>query len=234
MPATKPAPTRRSTAKARTTLSSELILDTAMTLAIGSLQPLSLSQLGRALQADPTAVYRHFRSRDDLLRAMSERVHQEIDRGFEAIPDDVPWRAQVEKHAWTIRQCFMRYPALAREYAHRVTGGSNESAGARWLTERLIDRGLEPVDAVRTTRAIAELIFGSIAASTGVLAMPASQQREELARLAAVYRAILPPHVDLSVVVAESVEADLDETFRAAMDLMLDGLEAQLSARQKS
>jgi AcrR family transcriptional regulator len=34
---------------------------------------LSVRKLGEALDADPTAIYRHFRSKDELLRAMGDR-----------------------------------------------------------------------------------------------------------------------------------------------------------------
>ncbi|WP_405107129.1 TetR/AcrR family transcriptional regulator [Phaeobacter sp. BS52] len=66
--------------KAGTSLSTELILDTALTLAeeVGSLEKLSLRKIGKALNADPTAIYRYFRSKNELLQAMADRIYSRM------------------------------------------------------------------------------------------------------------------------------------------------------------
>ena len=54
---------------------------------VGSEQ-FSVRKLGDALDADPTAIYRHFRSKDALLRAMGAR-------SLSGVADDLPtasWR----------------------------------------------------------------------------------------------------------------------------------------------
>lgn len=135
--------------KARASLSRDRILDAAMGLALRSPEPLSLSRLGRALEADPTAVYRHFRSRDELVLAMSERVHAEVCADLLAIPAGQSWRDQIAVHASILRSGFLRYPALAHECAHRVTGGANEARGARWMIDRLTGAGFGPAEAGR-------------------------------------------------------------------------------------
>lgn len=229
MPATNP--THRELApKARASLSSDRILDTAMKLALRSQEPLSLSRLGRALNADPTALYRHFRSRDELILAMAERVHEDVCRSLAVIPAELPCRDRIAAHARTLRSNFLRYPSLAYECAHRVTGGVNEARGARWMIDRLVEAGFEPAEAVGITRGLAELIFGSIAATAGILTMPPTRQRQELARLRAVYRGIMAPDTGITAVDAESFEADLDKTFHDAIELMLDGLEQRLAS----
>src|SRR6266699_1422940 len=44
----------------------------------------SLPKLGRALGADPTAVYRHFASKDDLVLAIADRLIEEAMAGLTA------------------------------------------------------------------------------------------------------------------------------------------------------
>jgi len=178
----KPADRRKAAARTRTTLSSERILTAAMQLALHSTEALSLSRLGAALDADPTAVYRHFRSRDALLRAMADAVHEQVDAELEQIPTDASWREAMERHSWTIRRCFLRYPALAREYCHRVTGGVHEARGVRRFADILIREGLAPPDAVLITRAVAELVFGALSSAAGVATMSPAHQRAEIRR----------------------------------------------------
>jgi AcrR family transcriptional regulator len=214
---------RRKTApRTRATLSSERILAAAMQLALDSPDALSLSRLGTALDADPTAVYRHFHSRDDLLRAMADAVHEEVDAELEQIPEDVPWREALERHLWTIRRCFLRYPALAREYCHRVSGGTHEARGVRRFADVLLREGLTPEQAVSITRAAAVLVFGSIAMDAGFAMLPEAPQREEINRLVGVYRPISPEWA--LTVDADDPAADLDTQFALALELLLDGI----------
>lgn len=224
-PATQARPGRRT----RRSLSPDAILAVALELALGSPEPLSLSRLGTALGADPTALYRHFHSRDDLLRAMADAVHGQIAVDSADLPDDLPWREALDRHAWNIRRRFLEYPSLAWEYSHRMTGGANEARGVRWVVERLAGLGLSPVEAVTYTKAFAELIFGSISASAGVLTLSPAQQQEELARFDSVYRSVAPVWSPPSADVQVGLAADLDRTFSDALSLMLDGFEVRIA-----
>jgi AcrR family transcriptional regulator len=211
-------------------LSSERILAAAMQLALHSPDALSLSRLGTALDADPTAVYRHFHSRDDLLRAMADAVHEEVDAELEQIPEDAPWREALERHLWTIRRCFLRYPALAREYCHRVSGGAHEARGVRRFADVLLREGLAPAEAISITRASAVLVFGSIAMDAGSVMLPEALQREELGRLVGVYRPISPEWA-LTMDVDDAA-ADLDTQFALALELLLDGISLRVGSSQ--
>jgi AcrR family transcriptional regulator len=219
---------RKAAPRTRAVLSSERILAAAMRLARDSPEPLSLSRLGSALEADPTAVYRHFHSREELLRAMADAVHEEVDAELEQIPEDAPWREALERHLWTIRRCFLRYPALAREYCHRVSGGAHEARGVRRFAGVLLREGLAPEQAVSITRAVAVLVFGSIAMDAGSVMLPGTSQREELDRLVGVYRPISPEWA-LTVDVDDAV-ADLDTQFALALELLLDGISLRVDS----
>jgi AcrR family transcriptional regulator len=198
-----------------------------MQLALDSPEPLSLSRLGTALDADPTAVYRHFHSRDDLLRAMADAVHEEVDAELDRISGDAPWREALERQMWTIRRCFLRYPALAREYCHRVSGGVHEARGVRRFADVLLREGLAPAEAVSVTRAAAVVVFGSVSMDAGFVMLPGTSQREELGRLVGVYRPMSPEWA-LTVDV-DDVVADLDTQFALALELLLDGIGLRLA-----
>ena len=70
MPARRPRPARTP----RGSLSRDKVLAAALELARGGLDAVSMRALGARLGADPTAVYRYFRTKDELLDAMADAV----------------------------------------------------------------------------------------------------------------------------------------------------------------
>ena len=60
-----------------------LVRESLRLLDSGGVAGFSLPKLGRALGADPTAIYRHFASKDDLVLAIAEAMIEEGLRGIE-------------------------------------------------------------------------------------------------------------------------------------------------------
>ena len=86
-------------------LDREVILQAAERI-VGSegLRALTMRRIGNELGADPTAVYRHFRNKEELLTCLAERL-------FSTEPDldpAQPWQDQLRLH---IRHAFDRYRA---------------------------------------------------------------------------------------------------------------------------
>ena len=68
----------------RVQLSRALILETALRLATDEpKRKLTTTRLGKELGADPTAVYRHFRNRDELVMAVADQVVKEVLDSYE-------------------------------------------------------------------------------------------------------------------------------------------------------
>ena len=69
----------------RGTLTPELIVTQSLRLLdTQGVTGFSMPNLGRALGADPTAVYRHFSSKDDLVLAIADRLIEEAMEGLPA------------------------------------------------------------------------------------------------------------------------------------------------------
>jgi AcrR family transcriptional regulator len=112
--------------KTRTSLSRELILEAALGIVESDqVRELTMSKLGRALDADPSAVYRHFRNKDELLLAMADEMLDKVAHDFE--PADEPIE-NLRRMAWALRAGYLRLPGLAQEVAARFTGGAAESS----------------------------------------------------------------------------------------------------------
>ena len=96
----------------RATLSREIILDAAFRVVDDDeMNDLTMSRLGRELDADPSAVYRHFRNKDELLLAMADVMLEESIKAY------VEGDASVEhlrRMSWTLRRSYLRRPGLAR------------------------------------------------------------------------------------------------------------------------
>src|SRR3982750_3587331 len=93
-------------------LTRERIVDEALALVEREgADGLTMRNLGAALGVDPTAVYRHFRDKDELLQAMADRLFGEMADGIRAHDD---WRDVLRDNAWKGRRVYLSHPGLAR------------------------------------------------------------------------------------------------------------------------
>src|SRR5919198_1402688 len=72
---------------------------------------LTMRNLGTALGVDPTAVYRHFGGKDDLLLAMADRLFGEMADGIQPHDD---WRDVLRDNARKARRVYLSHPELGR------------------------------------------------------------------------------------------------------------------------
>src|SRR6266568_4929162 len=79
----------------------------------------SLPKLGRALGADPTAVYRHFASKDDLVLAIADRL---IEEAMDGLPAHDCWVETVIDSTRRLRRTYLAHPAAASLSSFRTTG----------------------------------------------------------------------------------------------------------------
>ncbi|WP_170518748.1 TetR/AcrR family transcriptional regulator [Ruegeria atlantica] len=114
--------------KAGTSLSTELILDTALTLAeeVGSLEKLSLRKIGKALNADPTAIYRYFRSKNELLQAMADRIYSRMLPARDIKDDD--WATQLIEIASSVRSVYLVFPTIGLEVTNLSTSDTRAAS----------------------------------------------------------------------------------------------------------
>ena len=80
----------------------------------------SLPKLGRALGADPTAVYRHFTSKDDLILAIADHLIEESSANVELGDCWVETLMEVSRR---LRVTYLQHPAAASLSSYRTTQG---------------------------------------------------------------------------------------------------------------
>src|SRR2546421_3525256 len=90
-------------------LTAELIVEESLRLLdADGVAGFSMPKLGRALGADPTAVYRHFASKDDLVLAIADRLISEATDGL--TPSEC-WVETLIDAARRLRRTYRAHPA---------------------------------------------------------------------------------------------------------------------------
>jgi len=83
----------------------------------------SLPKLGRAIGADPTAIYRHFASKDELVLAIADAL---IAEGCEGLEPSSCWVRTLADIATRARRTYLSHPAAASLTNSRTTQGPAE------------------------------------------------------------------------------------------------------------
>jgi AcrR family transcriptional regulator len=210
------APTRRP----RVALSRDVITDAAFRLTRDEpTTPLTLIRLGTELGADPTALYRHFRKREDLLLAVFDQTYADVIARYE---HDSDWRTSLRRVAVAMRAVLLERPALVAEVGYRFTGGPHERAAIE-LTHRTFERaGLSGEAARLQVRAFGELMLSHVAMNAATVSLSAELQEREIEIGRAMY--------DLEV---SDMSAYEDATFNLILDTYIDGLSAQARAAKR-
>ena len=185
----------------------------------------SVRKLGEALDADPTAIYRHFRNKDELLRAIG-------DRSLAGLIDELPassWRECIRELCIRIRAANLAQPALASLVRGAPPRHRNELLITETILTQLRRAGFETAAAARAYHAVIELTIGSAAIDSTVASLPAIKREQFYAEWRSDYAALDPVAFPHSVESAWALyPGSADGRFAYALDHLLDGLEAGL------
>ena len=181
---------------------------------------LTFARLGDELRSSPTAVYRHFASRNELLEALGDHLDGISLAGYEPTDD---WRADLTELAWRAWKTAADHPAAAALSFTLVANGPNELRAVEWVLRALAIAGLRGRIAVIHYQAYATMVLGA-AASYGARLSNAGS-REVADGWIQVYAPTDPslyPH-------AEAAKADLafvnyEEVFAVQLEMYLTAL----------
>ena len=111
-------------------------------LALSSGQP----ALGSALGADPTAVYRHFRDKDELVGALFDRLLVGV---LAAREEGGDWRTQLLDLATRTWDACVDHPTVGAAAQSLTTGGPGELGAIETILHQFMRAGLDEREAVR-------------------------------------------------------------------------------------
>lgn len=210
---------------ARPRLDRPRILDAAQAIAEDEgVAAVTMRRIGTALGSDPTAVYRHFASKDELLRALADRL-------FGTLPDADPalgWRETMKAELRHALNRYRHHPDLALLLATQPDDTPSLQAIADRMLGLLRARGLSDADAARFTQVLENHVVGTglYYAANGNALRDAPAMR----RVYALLDATTHPH---ATAVAPHLFPDLDATFDLATDALLDAIEAHADPTKK-
>ncbi len=199
----------------------------------GGIEAVSTRTVGEALEVHPTALYRHFRDMDELLRDAADRI---LDHLLDDLPDPETTDAldSVAVLCWRLRHVLMNHPGAARVMAAGPSRMPNERALTEVMLRLLSRAGLPDDEVTRGYHALIEYVVGSAALDTasGIETPTDVEVRHRTWR--ADYYAASPTEFPETVRLAELLYPSLDEQFRFGLDLMVAGLRRRTPSRAVS
>ena len=194
----------------------------------GGVGAVSTRTIGEALDVHPTALYRHFRDMDELLREAADGILAGLSDGLggDVSGGDVSADAleAVAELCRRLRAVLMSHPGAARVMASGPSRMPNERA----LTEKMLgllgEAGLPDPEVTLAYHALIEYVVGSAAIDTaGAFDAPADvEARHRLWRAA--YFAASPQEFPHTTRLAALLYPSLDDQFEFGIDLLITGL----------
>lgn len=213
-------------ATGRPQLDQEVILAAAIDLAASG-EPVTFRGLGTALGADPTAVYRHFRDKDELMAAVVDRLIVTIQEHLDL---EAPWRDQLRDGAAVTIDVFAAHPHVGVESSYVATGGIGELTAINWILTQLGRAGLDKQQAVRFYAAYSSYVLAAAAAlSRQRLQEGDGTTSRWIGELRAVDAARLPA---VAAVIPELAALSDREVFVTGIEVLLDSVEAVAASSQ--
>ena len=189
---------------------------------------LNMRALADALGTAPMSLYRHVRSKDDLLKAIVALV---LERHDFALPARGPWTERIATWMHALRAQLLRYPAVVSilmqhgHYAPALLRATNV------LLRVLREAGFDGHDAVRASREIMWSTLGFVSAEIRGPTFSPSFYAQALHEQAS------GDDADVAEVAAHMpylLTRDLDDVFAAIVRHLLAGLAAELAKLSES
>ncbi|GAA0592499.1 TetR/AcrR family transcriptional regulator [Streptomyces crystallinus] len=148
--------------------STEEILDTAAELLRTSdADSFSVRKLAAALGTDSSSLYRHFRSKTELLRALADRILLAAMDGHRPEGD---WKQRITALTLRIRDAFGQQPQLAAVWGRYASGGTGSRLVMEEILQALRASGLPDEEIPVRYHRIAVLVAALITSEAGASA----------------------------------------------------------------
>ncbi|MFF2486127.1 TetR/AcrR family transcriptional regulator [Microbacterium sp. NPDC058062] len=206
----------------RGSLSPEEIVAAAMSLLDSEGESaLTFTRLGEELSASPTAFYRHFGSRAELVSEIADRLDALSLAGFEPTDD---WRADLTELAWRAWRVALEHPAAAALSLGIITNGVEELRAVEAVLRALHVAGLRGRVAVVYYQAYANLVLS--AAQSQAARLAAADNAGGPLRLVQAYSPADPNQFPFADSVRNELRrVDYEEVFATQLKMYVDALE---------
>ena len=201
------------------------------------LEALSMRTLGQRLGAGATALYRHVASKDELVELVADAVYGEME--VPEISDPASWRLAMQAVAHTLRAAGLRHMWLGQvlgQVGMTYVGPNVVDVTSRSLAI-LTTAGFPMEEATRALGAVSSYVLGATTAESGWLSALRRNGYVEKDWLEIIGPTVIESAADagLQEFYLEQLKRDPErvrmENFTYGLDLLLDSLQARLTAR---
>lgn len=202
-------------------LSRDAICEAAMDLLRTSgAADFTLRSLGRQLGVDPTAVYRHFADKDDLLLEVGDRSMAPVTRGFRSSDDCL---GDITRLCRKLRKTLIENPVVLPIVAAGPTRRENELRITEIVLDALGRAGLPVKERVIAYHAIIEYTLGS-AWLDAPLSAAEADRADTYRRWREDYRHLDAGDFPATVSAAKDLYPSSNAVFEAGLEALLTGL----------
>lgn len=193
-------------------------------------QALTLKRLGGVLGVDASALYRHFRNKDELIAAIGD----ELLAGYIADPaEDVAWREGVTEICVQLRSASITQPVVVDIVRFGPPRQANELKITEVLLRLLRRGGLDAPAAGAAYHALIGLTLGSAAIDAPLARLPGVERQQLYRGWRRQYATLSSEQYPTTVALADHLWCGTaEDRFRAALEIMLDGLQTSISQRR--
>jgi AcrR family transcriptional regulator len=174
-----------------------------------------MRRLGAELGVDPTAVYRHFRDKDELLQAAADWLLAGVFDDWEASGD---WAADLRTFVLHARRRYLEHPGLLVLVASASGPLQSEASATDRVIGMLRSGGLGVEDAARGFEVLQDYLISLTVLDAGPQAQTQESWRGPFAALA-------PREYPHLAEAAPLLYEDLDARFEYGLDLLVDSLD---------
>lgn len=215
----------------RARLSKPVVVDRALAVADAyGLEALTIRRLAQDLGVTPMALYWHFRSKEDLLAALGDRVWEEIDVD---VDPEASWIAQLRVLLVSLVRMLRAHPSAS---SLLMSGQKLHGQAAMEATEVALDvlkrGGFDPETASEIARSAMWTGLTLVMSDTGFLPVLSDEEKAEHRRQERIRLAMLPPDRFPCLVEAAGPMTDCEPElhYRVGIDMFIGGV-AALAAR---
>ncbi|MGA5417578.1 TetR/AcrR family transcriptional regulator [Streptomyces pseudogriseolus] len=210
--------------------STEEILDAAAELLrTDDADAFSVRRLAAVLGTDSSSLYRHFRSKTELLRAVADRTLLTALDGYRPEGD---WRRRLTTLALRIRDAFARQPQLAAVWGRHASSG----AGSRLIMEEVLQAlraaGVPDAEIPARYHRLAVLLVALISSDAGIGTVTPEEREQGLELFRVAVLGADPERFPALAHFARDVHplsADRRAAFEDILDAHLDQIEAAVT-----
>lgn len=223
----------RRDASERTTLTPRAVVEGALSLADSEgLGAVTIRRLAGDLGVTPMALYWHFRSKDELLDGMVDRIYEEM---APALDESATWTEQLRTLLGSMVDALRAHPSSATLLTTRSTTSANSLRTTEVALDILRRGGFSPAEATQVARHALSTVANLVSGVSGAVPREASGELMDARRRARVFLEALPPERYPRLVEAAGPLSECenqDAYFAFGLELLLAGIEAVAARRR--